>query len=648
MSHLPELPYDDGITRSVQTAFGGYQHTEGSYDGTIYDMKNLSSDDYPLLGPRKPRLTVARWTKYNGSAVVGDDFCFVDGTRLYKNDRIVGEVADSPKIFGALGPRLLIFPDKRYLNLSAKAFFASLDLLREGISAPSYGDIYAVESTGAADLFYWNGGDWIFLEKESGTMEPEVTTDVVFRVQGTLYDEKAVCNTVFAEGISWADYFSEGDAVTIRGCEERPQNNMTAVIREIHGESLCFYEYLFDVTHQWIYEVAETLTDGVYTFSAGEAVKHFTLSASLERGSSLLWDGTTLFLQTENTETPVATAEGESGTVLSFREILCDAEETSVTITRDVPTLEHICTANNRLWGCSGDTVSGSKLGDPFNFFVFDGLSTDSFSVESGSPGSFTACFTYLGYPVFFKEDSIFKLYGSKPSDFSLVASMSAGVAAGSHKSLAVAGEMLFYLSPAGVMCYGGGVPSPLNEVFGGVRYHQGVGGSDGMKYYISMKDRDDVRHLFVYDTARGLWHREDEVVVTDFRRRKGVLYMVVEDTELMAVAGDTEGLSGETESAVTWKAEFGNFIQHSPDKKAVTKLQLRYRLSGNASMKVWISYDDKSFIPVGSVLTGGETRSCYLSVIPERCDHFRLKVEGIGDGRIYSLSVEYSPGSEL
>ena len=123
---------------------------------------------------------------------------------------------------------------------------------------------------------------------------------------------------------------------------------------------------------------------------------------------------------------------------------------------------------------------------------------------------------------------------------------------------------------------------------------------------------------------------------------------MVVEDTELMAVAGDTEGLSGETESAVTWKAEFGNFIQHSPDKKTVTKLQLQYRLSGNASMKVWISYDDKSFIPVGSVLTGGETRSCYLSVIPERCDHFRLKVEGIGDGRIYSLSVEYSPGSEL
>ena len=38
------MPYGDGICRSVQTSFGGYQHTEGSYDGTLYDMQNLTSD----------------------------------------------------------------------------------------------------------------------------------------------------------------------------------------------------------------------------------------------------------------------------------------------------------------------------------------------------------------------------------------------------------------------------------------------------------------------------------------------------------------------------------------------------------------------------------------------------------------------------
>lgn len=647
MSRLPELPFGDGITRSVQTVFTGYQHTEGSYDGAIYDMKNLSSEYYPLLAPRAPRVTVGYVEKLNGCTTVGEDFCYADGMRFYKNDRIVGTVTDSPKTFGVLGRRLLIFPDKLYLNLAAKAVFDSLALLKEKALKPSYGDVYGVRETSVVNLYYWDGSDWIFLEKEFGTMEPTVTTDIVFRAEGTLYGEKAVCNTISAQGISWKDYFSEGDAVTIRGCTVRPKNNLTAVIREIHGDRLCFYEYLFEVERQWIYEVTEPLSAGTYAFSTENGAKHFTLAKPLAAGASLVWNGTTLYSRVGETEMSLSTADGESGTNLSFRRVLCDAKETSVTITRDVPSLEFICSANNRLWGCSGDTVYGSKLGDPFNFYVFDGLSTDSFSVDSGSPGAFTACCCYLGYPIFFKENRIYKLYGSKPADFSLVDSMSAGVAAGSHKSLAVAGETLFYLSPAGVMCYGGGVPTSLAECFGGIRYHHGVGGSDGSKYYLSMKDRSGVSHLFVYDTARKLWHKEDNAEVMDFWMQQGLLCMAV-GTALMTAAGDTEGLFGDRESSVPWWVEFGPFFQNSPDKKSVTKLQLRLSLSEGASAKVWISYDDKSYRTVGSSLTGRGMRSCYLSVIPERCDHFRLKIEGVGDGRIHSLAVEYIPGSEL
>lgn len=647
MGRLPELPYGDGICRSVQTAFGGYQHTEGSYDGTLYDMRNLTSDEYPLLAPRKPRITLGHTEKCNGCIAVGDDFCYVDGTALYKNGRFIGTVADSPKTFGVLGHRLLIFPDKRYLNLAGKDIFSSLSSLKESIGDPAYGDVYGVIVESGTDLYVWNGTEWQFLEKEFGRMEPSVTSSVTFCVQGTLYDEKALCNTVFASGISWSDFFRKGDAVTIRGCAKKPQNNLTAVIREIHGERLCFYENIFDMDRFLIYEAKEALGIGTYTLKSDDMVKHFSLNASLAGGSSLIWDGTVLTARSGEKEMILALTDGESGTVLPFRERLFDVEETSVTITRDVPDLDFVCTVNNRLWGCSGDTVYGSKLGDPFNFYVFDGLSTDSFSVESGSPGSFTACFTYLGYPVFFKEDGIFKLYGSKPSDFSLVASASAGVAAGSSKSLAVAGDMLCYLSPVGVMCYGGGVPTPLNSVFGGISYHQAVAGSDGTKYYISMKDRKGDSHLFVYDTAQGLWHREDNADATDFWTMRGILYMAC-DTGFLTVAGDTEGITGEKESAVAWMAEFGDFIQNSPDKKSVTKVQLRYRLSEGAMAKVSISYDDKPYLPVGAPLQGRGTKSCYLPLIPERCDHFRLKIEGLGDGRICSLAVEYSAGSEL
>lgn len=647
MGRLPEMPYGDGICRSVQTSFGGYQHTEGSYDGTLYDMQNLTSDEYPLLAPRKPRITVGHTAKCNGCIAVGDDFCYADGTALYKNGRIVGTVADSPKTFGVLGRRLLIFPDKRYLDLGAKEIFSSLSSLKESVDEPNDGDVYGVTVEDGTDLWFWNGTEWQFTEKEFGRMEPSVTSAVTFCAEGTLYDEKALCNTVFASGVVWSDHFAKGDAVTIRGCAKKPRNNLTAVIREIHGERLCFYENIFETERLLIYEVGETLAADTYTLRSDDTVKHFSLETPLESGSSLIWDGTTLTARSDAEETILTLSDGESGTVLPFRERLFDVEEASVTITRDVPDLDFVCTANNRLWGCSGDTVYGSKLGDPFNFFVFDGLSTDSFSVDSGSPGSFTACFSYLGYPVFFKEDGIFKLYGSKPSDFSLVASASAGVAAGSSKSPAVAGDMLFYLSPSGVMCYGGGVPTPLNSVFGGISYQQAVAGSDGTKYYISMKDRKGTAHLFVYDTVRGLWHKEDPIAVTDFWKLRGVLYMAV-GTELLTVAGDTEGVVGEKESDVTWMAEFGDFIQNSPDKKSVTKVQLRYRLSEGASAKVWISYDDQPYLPVGAPLQGRGTRSCYLPLIPARCDHFRLKIEGRGDGRICSVAVEYSPGSEL
>ena len=67
-----------------------------------------------------------------------------------------------------------------------------------------------------------------------------------------------------------------------------------------------------------------------------------------------------------------------------------------------MPELDFLCENENRLWGCKGDTIYASKLGDPFNWNVFDGVSTDSYAVDVGSAGDFTGCFAYRGYPVFF------------------------------------------------------------------------------------------------------------------------------------------------------------------------------------------------------------------------------------------------------
>lgn len=53
------------------------------------------------------------------------------------------------------------------------------------------------------------------------------------------------------------------------------------------------------------------------------------------------------------------------------------------------------------------------------------------------------------------------------------------GLAAGCNKSLAVAGEVLFYLSRSGVMAYTGGIPQPMGAAFGTKRFKNAVAGSD-------------------------------------------------------------------------------------------------------------------------------------------------------------------------
>lgn len=646
MSKLPSLPFPDSIGRMVQKTFGGYRHERGNFDGTVYDMENLCSDRYPLLSTRKKRVAAGGTDTFYGAFAVGSDLCVADGTALYKNERAVGTVTPGEKTFAALGRRVVVFPDKVYLNLSAKGRYTDLAALASAVPAPAWNDVYAVGAAAPFDLYRWDGASWAFYEKECGTMEPSFTGSVTFRKEGVLFGEEARENAVYALNANWEELFAVGDAVTIRGCTIHGENNKTAVIRGIDGDTLYFYEYCFTVGTEWRYTAEEALIAGDYSFSVQGVNRRFSLVSGLSAGDSLLWDGTSLTATVGGAETPLAVVEGETGIPLAFESCPCDYGEESVTVVREVPDMEHLCAVNNRLWGCKGDTIYGSKLGDPFNFSVFDGVATDSFSVESGSPGEFTACCAYLGYPVFFKEDRVYKVYGAKPAEFSLVASVTRGVAEGSGKSLAVAGETLFYLSPGGIAAYNGGVPTLFYEEFAGMHFHHGVGGGDGRKYFLSVLDEGEHSHLFVYDTVNGLWCREDGTAAKAFWNRENALYMADGEGDIYAVSGELP--PGQAEDTVLWMAEFGDFTLNSPDKKWITKVQLRLELGAGAEAQLWFSPDGGLWETVAPLQTADTLRSCCLPLIPRRCDRFRLRLTGKGECALHSLAVEYGTGSEL
>ena len=319
----------------------------------------------------------------------------------------------------------------------------------------------------------------------------------------------------------------------------------------------------------------------------------------------------------------------------------------TLTISRDVPDLDFLCENENRLWGCKGDTIYASKLGDPFNWNVFDGLSTDSYAVDVGSAGDFTACCSYLGYPVFFKEENIYKVYGDRPSNFQVMGSASLGVETGSHLSLAIAGEVLFYLSRAGIVSYSGGIPQSIAEPFGTVRYKNAVGGSDGVKYYVSMEHEGGFT-LFVYDTRYGLWYKEDDTKAVGFGWDRELYFLdAAGPLWLNGNARETPG-GAAREGAVSSMAEFADFVENSPNKKGTGKLQLRVELDAGAEVKIEMQFDSDGVWRLVDKLETTVKRSFYLPIIPRRSDHYQIRLTGTGDWKLYSLARENYIGSEL
>ena len=133
-----------------------------------------------------------------------------------------------------------------------------------------------------------------------------------------------------------------------------------------------------------------------------------------------------------------------------------------VTITRRVPDAQHACSYGNRLWACAHDSVWCTKLGDPLSWFWYEAdengaVATAAWSVDAGAPGDFSGCAATGSGVVFLKPGGLWRLYGTRPTNFQLVASAALGAEQDSGRSLVTAAETLYYLSPVGAARTAGG-----------------------------------------------------------------------------------------------------------------------------------------------------------------------------------------------
>lgn len=332
---------------------------------------------------------------------------------------------------------------------------------------------------------------------------------------------------------------------------------------------------------------------------------------------------------------------------------LTQTQTAPLTVKREAPDMDFLTECNNRVWGCSSakHEVYASKLGDPFNWKAYEGLSTDAYAATIGSDGDFTGAATHMGYVLFFKENVIHKVMNVNPP-FQISELAARGVQKGSENSLCAVDEMLFYKSIDGIMAYGGATPELASVALGGKSYKNAVGGAAKGKYYVSMEDADGEWDMFVYDLKTGLWHREDNVHAKWFTRCLSDTFFVDESNDLYSITREDVAMgfvNGMDEGLFDWAAESGDMLATTPDNKFVSKLQFRITMEQDSEISIAFQYDTSGEWETKYQLKNPTAkRSFTVPIIPQRCDHFRIRFYGRGDVKIYTVSKVLEQGSEL
>lgn len=572
---LSELP----TSREMIDVFGGYNHNLRISEGEFYDMKNLTSADYPVLSPR-PQRGIYTSPQNPLGMIEKDNLCYVDGRHfIIDGNRIDMALSDKPKTLISMGVYVIIMPDKKYINTTNLSDYGSIEASVTTSSAVTFelckidGSVYKDAITSAEEPEDPANMDlWIDTSNVPHSLKQFSSTSMMWVSIATTYIK------ISAAGLGFP--FSEGDGVTISGI-------------------------------------------------ADEALKDLN-------------------------NTMVIQAKGDDFIVVIGILDQVITQDTAITVARKMPNMDFIIEARNRLWGCrygvalNGEVVNeiyASKLGDFKNWNCYAGVSTDSYAVTVGTDGQFTGAVTHDGYPIFFKENHMHKVYGDYPAQYRVQDAACRGVQKGCSKSLAIVNEVLFYKSRNAVCAYDGSLPQEISSALGDVSYSNAVAGAIGNKYYISMADAEGVYHLFVFDTKRGLWHREDNTQIKDFCTSRGELYFIdAADNMIKTING-----SGTKDTTnVEWMAETGVIGTDMPDKKYISRLDVRMSLKVGTRVYFYVEYDSTGKWEHLFTMTGMTLQSFTVPVRPKRCDHLRLRIEGDGEAKIYSICKTLEQGSEL
>ena len=549
--------------RKTQTAFRGLNQNLNASEEEFVSMTNLSSDEAPMMAPRKRRRKIM--TISGGNVLLGvTTLSWIEDGALWYGGLKVAEGIEHGDQLVRMGAYLIVWPDKLIYNTHTREL-SRMDAAWEGNGV----HVRPCMISGQ-DLTY-----------VSGDTEPEAPAD----------------------GMYWLN-------TAVGGMYQYLQGAWTG-IDTVYSRVECL-------------GIGADLRDYDVVEIGGMDDPAFNISATVY-------------------------ARGDDYIVIAAGEIVDFENDGTVTVKRSSPDLDYIVENGNRLWGYSNASheIRGCKLGDPWNWNSYLGISTDSYAATVGSQGDFTGICSFMNYVHFFKENRVHRLYGTQPSNFQLIEMQMRGVKQGCGKSLCVVNELLYYMSRDGIIRYDGSGPVCVSEPLGDGPLDSVVCGAHANKLYVSAVTTDGPQ-LYVLDTMYNTWHREDETRVLAFAGTNEGDYMLDGQGTVWGIDGAgsmLEDYDADIEGPVTWEAVTGDILteygmgQRTTQAKRMKKIEIRLSMDRGSHVDLDIQFNSDGRWHRAMSYQSETKKTVTLPMIARACDHFSIRYSGTGRVVIFAVT---------
>lgn len=603
---LPALGTKRGSSLSMISAFGGYNHNLRINEGEFYDMKNLTTDYYPLFGVRPRRGIVAELKKPQG--IFGcEKIVYVDNNVLYYDQSLVCELkekyADRERYFVKIGAQLCVFPDKLLYNTLTEAVE---EMENEVIttSAPVFtlckldGTVFNDSNTYTGDTEPSNETYRYWIDTRENTvvikMWSENTAEWVSI--GTTYVK------VSSPGIGKG--FKQYDAVDFSGVDSRTE---------------IYNDYDFNISNI-LYEVSDD-----YVVIIGFINKAFTNSQNITLKRKVpdmdfvaemdnrIWGCSS------NNHEIYACKLGDPKNWKCFMGLVSDSYTATIGTDGDFTGCINYMGTVFFFKDNGVHSVFGSKPADfQINWKPLRG-------VQLGSEKSLVVLNEYLFYK---SRDGICVFDGSSPENVS-----------------SAFGKDVYYDA------VGGAFKDKYYVCMRNTEYEYFMFSYDSKKN-LWIKEDSTIAQGFAYANG-GLYLINEENILQVINNEAIYTKIFPNHTTLdekylypniSVYPGDI--VSGELENTIEWSATTGEFGLESPNSKYIKRFILRGVIDVNASLKVEVMYDSSGVWEQVIQYYAKRKGSIDIPLKVRRCDHMQLRFSGKGEAKIYSLTKESEEGS--